>query len=114
MTCSRKWPPQPDPRFRGSPLDKPWSGMADDLDLALTIMRKHAAASGGRLPLLEACNFPADPGGAATVTLPQWWFEVITTFHDLYGPPEAEYRVQKVLNKLIGQQMEQEDPVRFH
>ena len=66
------------------------------------------------LPLLEACNFPADPEGAATVTLPQWWFEVITTFRDLYEPSEAEYRAQKVLNKLIGQQMEREDPARFH
>jgi len=95
-------------------LDKPWSGMAGDLDLALRILLRHAAASGGQLPLLEACNFPEDPGAEASVTLPEWWFEVITTFRDLYGPSEAEYRAQKVLSKLIGQQMEWEDPVRFH
>ena len=41
-------------------------------------------------------------------------FEVITTFRDLHGPSEAGYRAQKVLNKLIGQQMEREDPARFH
>ena len=29
-------------------LDKPWSGMDEDLDLAVEIMLKHAAASGGR------------------------------------------------------------------
>ena len=95
-------------------LDKPWSGMADDLDLALRILLRHAAASGGRLPLLEACNFPADPGGAATVTLPQWWFEIITTFRDLYPPSEAEYRAQKVLNQLIGKRIGREEPARHH
>ena len=52
-------------------LDKPWSGMDNDLDLAVTIMLKHAAQSGGRLPLLEACTFPDDPGEEATVTLPE-------------------------------------------
>ena len=43
-------------------LDRPWSGMDEDLDMAVTIMLKHAAKSGGRLPLLESCNFPEDPG----------------------------------------------------
>ena len=56
-------------------LDRPWSGMDDDLDLAVTIMLKHAAKSGGRLPLLKSCDFPEDPGAEVTVTLPQWWFE---------------------------------------
>src|SRR3712207_1786507 len=81
-------------------LDKPWSGMDEDLDLAVRILLKHAAQSGGRLPLLAACNFPEDPRAEASVTLPRWWFEVITTFGDLYEPAEAEYRGQKVLNEL--------------
>jgi hypothetical protein len=42
-------------------LDKPWSSMDEDLDLAIKILLKHASTSGGRLPLLEACYFPDDP-----------------------------------------------------
>jgi hypothetical protein len=95
-------------------LDKPWSGMDDDLDLAVTIMLKHAAQSGGRLPLLEACTFPNDPREEATVTLPEWWFEIITTFNDLYEPSEAEYRTQKVFNELVGKKMGREEPAVCH
>jgi hypothetical protein len=86
-------------------LDKPWPGMEDDLDMAITILLKYAARSGGRLPLLESCNVPDDPSETATVTLPAWWFEIITAFRDLYEPAEAKYRAQKVLNELIGKQM---------
>jgi hypothetical protein len=86
-------------------LDQPWPGMEDDLDLAITILRKHAAQSGGRLPLLERCDIPDDPSETATVTLPAWWFEIITAFRDLYEPAEAKYRAQKVFNELIGKQM---------
>ena len=86
-------------------LDKPWSSMDEDLDLAIKILRKHASASDGRLPLLEACKFPDDPREEATVTLPEWLFEIITTFGDLYEPSEAEYRTQKVFNELIGKRM---------
>src|SRR5689334_2115405 len=95
-------------------LHKPWSGMEDDLDVALKILLKHAAKSGGQLPLLEACHILVDSREEATVTLPQWWFEIITTFKDLYAPPEAEYRAQKVLNELIGKKMGREDPTRYH
>jgi hypothetical protein len=95
-------------------LDKPWSGMNDDLNVAVKIMLKHAAGSGGQLRLLEACTIPADPGAAVTVTLPQWWFEIITTFRDLYEPFEAEYRSQKVLNELVGKQIGREELARYH
>jgi hypothetical protein len=86
-------------------LDKPWSSMDEDLDLAIKILLRHASTSNGRLPLLEAYNFPDDPREEATVTLPEWWFEIITTFGDLYEPCEAEYRTQKVFNELIGKRM---------
>ena len=86
-------------------LDEPWSGMGDDLDLAVEILLRHAAASGGRLSLLEACGLPGDPAEAATVVLPAWWLEIITSSRELYGPAEGEYRVQKVLNELIGKRM---------
>ena len=86
-------------------LDKPWLDMEDDLAMAITILRKHAAQSGGRLPLLERCNVPDDPSETATVTLPAWWFEIITAFRDRYEPAEAKYRAQKVFNELIGKQM---------
>ena len=86
-------------------LDKPWSCMDEDLDLAIKILLKHASTSGGRLPLLEACHFPDNPREGATVTLPEWWSEIITTFGDLYEPSEAEYRTQKVLNELISKRM---------
>ena len=56
-------------------LDKPWSGMDEDLDLTVRILLKHAAKSGGRLPLLTACNFLEGPRVETTVTLPEWWFE---------------------------------------
>ncbi len=95
-------------------LDKPWSGMDEDLDLAVRILLRHAARSGGRLPLLAACNFPEDPGQDATVTLPEWWFEIITAFGDLYEPAEAEYRAQKVLNELIGKQLERAASTTYH
>jgi hypothetical protein len=95
-------------------LDKPWSGMNDDLEVAVRILLKHAAGSGGQLPLLEACTIPEDPREEATVTLPQWWFEIITTFRKLYEPPEAEYRAQKVLNELIGKRLGREERPRYH
>ena len=95
-------------------LDKPWSGMDDDLDAAVRILLRHAARSGGRLPLLETCNFPEDPGQEASVTLPEWWCEIITTFGGLYGPAEAEYRAQKVLNGLICKALGRDEPVPYH
>ena len=95
-------------------LDKPWYGMDDDLDVALRILLRHAATSGGRLALLEACNLPEDPGQEATVTLPEWWCEIIATFGDLYEPAEAEYRAQKVLNELIGKQLERAASATYH
>ena len=95
-------------------LDKPWSGMDDDLDLVAKIMLKHAAASGGQLSLVDSYHIPEDPSEEATITLPQWWFEIITTFKGLYEPPEAEYRTQKVLNELLGKQMERGALATFH
>ena len=95
-------------------LDRPWSGMDEDLDVAIRILLKHAARSGGRLPLLAACNLPEDPGQEATVTLPEWWFEIITAFRDLHEPAEAEYRTQKVLNELIGKQLGRAAPAACH
>ena len=95
-------------------LDKPWSGMDDDLDLAVDILLKHAATSGGQLSLLENCAISENPRAEVTVTLPRWWFEIITTFRDLYEPSEAEYRAQKVLNELIGKQIGREDLARYH
>ena len=79
--------------------------MDEDLSLAIKILLKHASASGGRLALLETCYLSDAPGEDATVTLPEWWFEIITTFGDLYEPSEAEYRTQKVLNELISKRM---------
>ena len=95
-------------------LDKPWSGMDDDLDLAVKIMLKHAAASGGQLSLLDSCHIPEDPSEEVTITLPQWWFEIISTFKGLYELPEAEYRIQKVLNELLGKQMERGALATYH
>ena len=95
-------------------LDKPWSGMDDDLDVAVRILLRHAATSGGRLALLAACNLPEDPGQEASVTLPEWWCEIIAAFGDLYEPAEAEYRARKVLNELIGKQLEGTAPARYH
>jgi len=94
-------------------LDQPWSGMADDLDLAVRILLTHAARSGGRLALLEACDLPEN-SEAATVTLPEWWLEIITTFAELYEPAEAKYRAQKVLNELIGKAMGRDGPAASH
>ena len=54
---------------------------------------------------MESCRIPENPGEEASITLPQWWFEIITTFGDLYEPSEAEYRAQKVINELLGKQM---------
>jgi hypothetical protein len=95
-------------------LDEPWSGMADDLDLAVRILRKHAARSGGRLALLEACDLPEDPGAEATVTLPEWWSEIVAAFTGLYEPAEAEYRTRKVLNELLGKAMGRDGPGLHH
>ena len=95
-------------------LDKPWPGMDEDLALAVEILLKHAATSGGRLPLLEACRLPDDPREEATVTLPPWWMEIISTFRELYEPSEAEYRTQKVLNELIGKAMGRGEAATHH
>ena len=86
-------------------LDRPWSGMDEDRALAVEIILRHAATSGGQLPLLEACDPLVDPREEATVTLPRWWMEIIVTFRDLYEPSEAEYRTHKVLNELVGKKM---------
>ncbi len=64
-------------------LDRPWDGMDEDLDLATKILLKHAARSGGQLSLIEAFHLPEDPREEATVTLPGWWVEIITTFREL-------------------------------
>jgi hypothetical protein len=88
--------------------------MDDDLDLAVKIMLKHAAKSGGQLSLLESCRIPEDPGEKASITLPQWWFEIITTFKGLYEPSEAEYRTQKVLNELLGKQLGRDEFLTCH
>lgn len=95
-------------------LDRPWPGMDEDLELALKVLLKHASASGGELPLLEACKLPDNTEEEATVTLPQWWFEIITAFRDLYEPAEAEYRTQKVLNELIGRRMGRGECATYH
>ena len=50
----------------------------------------------------------------ATVTLPEWWFEIITAFRELDEASEAAYRAQKVLNELIGKQLGQAEPVAYH
>ena len=95
-------------------LDKPWSNMDEDLDLAIKILLKHAFTSGGQLPLLEAYHFPDEAREDATVTLPEWWFEIIDTFGDLYEPSEAEYRTQKVLNELISKKLGRGDFATRH
>ena len=95
-------------------LGKPWSGMDRDLDLAAKIMLKHAATSGGQLSLVESCRIPENPGEEASITLPQWWFEIITTFGGLYEPSEAEYRTQKVINELLGKQMGRGELATYH
>ncbi len=103
-----------DPAAYLDELDGPWPGMEDDLGLATGILLRHAAASGGRLPLLEACDLPERPEAEATVVLPGWWLEIITAFRDLHGPAEAEYRSRKVLNELIGKRMGREEPAAHH
>ena len=50
----------------------------------------------------------------ATVTLPAWWHEITSTFRELYEPAEAEYRVQKVLNELIGKRMGRDKSTPYH
>ena len=67
-----------DPAAYLDELDGPWPGMEDDLGLGTEILLRHAAASGGTLPLLEACDLPEDPEAEATVVLPEWWFEAIS------------------------------------
>jgi hypothetical protein len=72
--------------------------------------RTYAPAGTGFRPSLsklglKACDLPVDPREAATVTLPRWWMELITTFRALHDPAEAEYRTHKVLNELIGRAM---------
>ena len=95
-------------------LDKPWSSMDEDLGLAIKILLKHASTSDGRLPLLETYYLPDDPREDATVTLPEWWFEIITTFSDLYESSEAEYRTRKVLNELISKRLGREEFATRH
>jgi hypothetical protein len=103
-----------DPAAYLDELDGPWPGMEGDLDRAVRILLRHAAASGGTLPLLEAVSIPDAPEGEATAALPEWWLEIITTFRDLYEPAEAEYRMQKVLNELIGKRMGRDEPATYH
>jgi len=65
-------------------------------------------------PLLEGCNFPDNPREEATVTLPQWWFEIITTFGGMYEPSEAEYRIPKVPNELVGKRIGRGELATLH
>ena len=39
---------------------------------------------------------------------------IIAAFRDLHEPAEAEYRLQKVLNELIGKRMGREEPAAYH
>jgi hypothetical protein len=87
-------------------LDQPWDGMELDLHVAKAILFKHLARSGGSVRLIEELRLPEDGEGAGYVQMAAWWLELIEELHALYSDRhEAEYRLHKVLNELVGKNL---------
>src|SRR4051812_14899158 len=110
---------RPAPRLRGlTPARRRecGSGAVDGaISIALgTVLQFHSGTAPPFSCAVDSCHIPEAPSEEATITLPQWWFEIITTFKGLYELPEAEYRIQKVLNELIGKQMERGALATYH
>ena len=92
-------------------LDQPWDGMELDLHVAKAILFKHLARSGGSVRLIDDMRLPEEGEGEAYVRMPAWWLEIIEELHALYPDEhEAEFRLHKVMNELIGKNMGRNSP----
>jgi hypothetical protein len=90
-------------------LDQPWDGMELDLHVAKAILFKHIARSGGSVRLIDDLRLPEE--GAAYVRMAAWWLEIIEELNALYSNEhEAEYRLHKVMNELVGKNMGRNSP----
>jgi hypothetical protein len=94
-------------------LDKPWDGMEHDLHVAKAILFKHLARSGGSVRLIDDLRLPADGEGEAYVRMAAWWLEIIEELQALYSNEhEAEFRLHKVMNELVGKNMGRNSPMQ--
>jgi hypothetical protein len=94
-------------------LDQPWDGMELDLHVAKAILFKHLARSGGSVRLIDDMRLPEDGEGEAYVRMAAWWLEIIEELHALYSNEhEAEFRLHKVMNELVGKNMGRNSPMQ--
>ena len=92
-------------------LDKPWDGMELDLHVAKAVLFKHIARSGGSVRLIDDMRLPEDGKGEAYVRIAAWWLEIIEELNALYSDEhEAEFRLHKVMNELVGKNMGRDSP----
>jgi hypothetical protein len=92
-------------------LDQPWDGMEHDLHVAKAILFKHLARSGGSVRLIDDLRLPKDREGEAYIRIAAWWLEIIEELNALYSDEhEAEFRLHKVMNELIGKNMGRNSP----
>ena len=92
-------------------LDQPWDGMELGLHVAKAILFKHIARSGGSVRLIDDMRLPEDGEGKAYVRMAAWWLEIIEELQALYSDEhEAEFRLHKVMNELVGKNMGRDSP----
>jgi hypothetical protein len=63
-------------------------------------------AQAGSVRLIDDMRLPEDGEGEAYVRIPSWWLEIIEELNALYSDQhEAEFRLHKVMNELVGKNM---------
>jgi hypothetical protein len=89
-------------------LDKPWPGMASDMELALDIIRT-CQDEGQRMSLIE--NFHLDEQtDQVWVQLPAWQMKILEEFRSLFDADEAQYRYLKTFHELIAKHIPGREP----
>jgi hypothetical protein len=89
-------------------LDKPWPGMASDMELALDIIRT-CQDEGERMSLIESVHLD-EQTDQLWVQLPAWQMKILEEFRSLFDADEAQYRYLKTLNELIAKHIPEREP----
>jgi hypothetical protein len=89
-------------------LDKPWPGMASDLELAVDIIRT-CQDEGERMSLIESFHID-ETADQVWVQLPAWQMKILEEFQSLFDADEAHYRYLKTFNELMAKHLSAREP----
>jgi hypothetical protein len=89
-------------------LDKPWPGMASDMELALDIIRT-CQDEGERMSLIESVHLD-EQTDQLWVQLPAWQMKILEEFRSLFDSDEAQYRYLKTFHELIAKHIPEREP----